>query len=113
MSRSLTVILPLPGLIQTRAVASLRSYLGAAAGCCAVRATVPRSRRSFRSVTRLVSLLMLGAPLVLWVHGADIQRLWLLGGVRMIGTGEHAQILHLLAAERAARHHALHRFHDR
>ena len=33
------------------------------------------SRRSFRSVTRLVSLLMLCAPLVLRVHGADIQRL--------------------------------------
>src|SRR5262249_52732338 len=89
------------------------SRFGAAAGACVVRTAVPRSRRSLRWVTRLVSLLMLRAQLGLGVHGTDIQRLGLLGGMRMIAAGEHAQVLHLLATERAARAHALHRLHDR
>ena len=42
----------------------------------------------------------------------DVERLGLLGLMRMLGAGIDAQIAHLLAAERAAREHALDRLLD-
>src|SRR5690606_3270599 len=47
------------------------------------------------------------APDVLLVQRADVDRLRLLSGVRMLGAGIDAQIAELLLAERAARQHAL------
>src|ERR1700754_3157467 len=49
------------------------------------------------------------SPGVLWVHGADVERLGLLRRMRVFGSLVDAQIAHLLPPQRAARHHALHR----
>ena len=45
---------------------------------------------------------------VLAVEGADVEGSRLLGRVRMLGALVDAQVAELLAAERAARKHALH-----
>src|SRR3546814_7603597 len=47
--------------------------------------------------------------LVLAVHGRDIEDFRILRGVRMVRAGEDTQIAHLLAAERPAGDHSLHR----
>ncbi|VXC74354.1 hypothetical protein SPHINGOAX6_40271 [Sphingomonas sp. AX6] len=47
------------------------------------------------------------AHLVLAVHARDVEDLRVLGGVRMLGALEDAQIAHLLTAQRTARNHAL------
>src|ERR1700712_1358255 len=54
----------------------------------------------------MVSDILCG-PHVLAVHCSDIERLGLLGFVRMLGTAINAQIAHLNATKRPARNHAL------
>src|SRR5262249_52448524 len=49
---------------------------------------------------------------VLAVQRADIEPLRLLRSVRVVGSGEDPEVLHDLAAERPARHHALDRLFD-
>src|SRR5690606_10208263 len=46
-------------------------------------------------------------PLVLSVERGDVELLGLLGLVRVLGAGIDAQVLHLAAAKRPARDHAL------
>src|SRR5260370_24891346 len=55
---------------------------------------------------------ILRGPHVLAVHRSDIERLGLLGFMRMFGAGVNAQIAHLDTAERTARNHALDRLLD-
>src|SRR5690606_14588787 len=50
---------------------------------------------------------MLLGPLVLGVQRRNVERLGLLGDMRMFGAGVDAETLHLATAERAARDHAL------
>src|SRR3981081_594879 len=59
----------------------------------------------------MVSDILCG-PHVLAIHRCDIERLGLLGLVRMLGAGIDAQGAHLHAAERSARDHALDRLLD-
>src|SRR6202043_132458 len=54
----------------------------------------------------MVSDILCG-PHVLAIHRSDIDRLGLLGLVRMLGAGINAQIAELNAAKRPARNHAL------
>src|SRR4051794_37894607 len=51
-------------------------------------------------------------PLVLRVHGADVQNFRLLGLMRMGGAAVNLQVGHLLAAERTTRNHTLDGLHD-
>src|SRR5690606_14062948 len=60
----------------------------------------PSSWREFSSAIGL-------HPHILLVENRNIQLLWLLGFVRMVSTGIHAQVLHLAASKRPARDHAL------
>src|SRR5581483_6723995 len=55
---------------------------------------------------------MLCGPHVLAVHACDVERFRLLGLVRMLGAAVDLETAELLAAERAARQHALHRLLD-
>src|SRR5215475_3812952 len=61
---------------------------------------VPRSAREERSA-------ILRSPLVLGVQRPDVERLGLLGDMRMFGACIDAEILHLATAERSERDHAL------
>src|SRR4026208_711771 len=55
----------------------------------------------------------LGAPCILAVEGGDIDLGRVLRLVGMFGTAIDAEVLHLLAAERAARQHPFHRLLQR
>src|SRR5215217_5977328 len=55
---------------------------------------------------------MLCGPHVLAIHRSNIARLRLLGFVRMLRPGVHAQVTKLHAAKRTARNHALDRLLD-
>src|SRR5688572_5178853 len=92
MSRLLTVILPVPGLSHTRAVASLRR-------------PVPYQRCTSAMVLVLVSL---------WMRRRRLQRqrLGLLGRVRMLGPGIDLQLGEHVAAEGVLGEHARHRLLD-
>ena len=48
------------------------------------------------------------APCILGFEGGDIDLLWALRLVGMLGAGIDAQVLQLLAAKRPARQHPLH-----
>src|SRR5690242_12081876 len=84
MGRELTTIFPSPGRMRTRATACLRRPVDWTSGF-GMLAT---------------DLLLRRAP-----GAGHLERLGLLGGVGMVGTGVDLELLELLAPERALREH--------
>src|ERR1700684_3792048 len=73
----------------------------------------PPQRAASSTIRRAtVSSRPLRAPLVLAVHGRDIDHLRLLRFMRMVRTGIQPKIAELLAAKRTARQHAFDRLLD-
>src|SRR5262245_42188217 len=94
MSRLLTVILPVPGLSHTRAVASLRR-------------PVPYQR-----CTSAMILVLVSVWIRMWRRRLQRQRLGLLGRVRMLGPGVDLELGEHVPAEGVLGEHARHRLLD-